>query len=107
MNRLKPSLRNLRTYLCHHHAASMKQISQDFAEDAQALLPMLEYWVRKGSVRMQMKTSACQKSCSLCDPLDTQWFIWIADSVGSTIDVCPKEHAKMLKRCRDLDARML
>lgn len=70
------TLSTLRIFLRKTRAASLKQIAKHFSEDPEALLPMLQYWQCRNCVEKRMKTPACMKSCSFCDPLDTQWFVW-------------------------------
>lgn len=59
-------LLQLRDYLRREKVASNQQLAREFKLDNQALLPMLEIWVKKGVIARCEKTAGCQSQCFKC-----------------------------------------
>lgn len=56
---------------------SALQLANQFNMQANALQPMLALLVRKGQLRVCLKTPRCGTQCSQCSVLQTQIYEWV------------------------------
>jgi len=70
-------LSDLRSYLKQQHRVAMKDLSNHFDTDADALRGMLGLWISKGKVRKLSPESGCGTSCCKCDPTLTELYEWV------------------------------
>lgn len=70
-------LRELKQFILSSRVVSLQQLSRHFQIEADALLPMLQIWQRKGVIRPCESSRGCSKPCSGCQP-SNQYFEAIA-----------------------------
>lgn len=72
------TLSDLRGYLIAAGKApvSLWDLVQHFRSSADALEPMLDFWIAKGCVQKSQKTPACGVRCQACHPLSTVCYQW-------------------------------
>jgi hypothetical protein len=75
-------LSDLRQYLQNHQRVSLNDLVLHFQIEADALRGMLAKWIARGKVRKQMSGGEnCGGSCCKCDPLLTEIYEWVDQSV--------------------------
>jgi hypothetical protein len=60
-------LLQIRDFIQREKVVSTQQLTREFQLDEQALLPMLDCWVRKGVIHPCQEKTACQSSCFRCN----------------------------------------
>lgn len=70
-------LSDIKTYLKKQGQQSLLQLSRQFNVQTDIIQDMLNLLVRKGQVRLCMKTPRCGKQCSQCSVLVTQIYEWV------------------------------
>lgn len=56
-------LLQIRDFIQRENVVSTQQLIREFQIDEQALLPMLDCWIRKGVIHPCQEESVCQSSC--------------------------------------------
>lgn len=64
----------LRDFIAREKVVSTQQLIREFHIDLQALLPMLQCWVRKGVIRQSVQKTNCQSSCFRCKKEAPQYY---------------------------------
>lgn len=72
------SLIELKQYLQSRQEVSLLDLCRTTKRKPEILRDMLAIWMRKGKVCLKQRTDACGSSCSQCDPLFTETYIWLA-----------------------------
>lgn len=68
----------LRNYIKKHNTVSIMQIAREFRVDSQALQPMLDFWVKKGVVKIYNSPVNCKSVCGGCSQKDVNlYYSWI------------------------------
>lgn len=74
---------DLRNYLQIKRRATLSDMVLHFGIDAPALRGMLAKWISKGKIRLSPTSSNCGTTCCKCDPLLTEIYEWVDDSISS------------------------
>jgi len=62
-------LRDIKKFIDSQRVVSLQQLARHFHTNADALLPMLDIWQRKGVIRQCANSQlTCKKSCGGCQP---------------------------------------
>lgn len=56
----------IRDYIHREGVVSTQQLCREFHLDLPALQPMLDIWVKKGSIKKCQEKADCQSSCFKC-----------------------------------------
>ena len=59
-------LLQIRDFIQREAVASTQQMAREFQVDEQALLPMLDIWVRKGAIEQCQENTGCKSACTRC-----------------------------------------
>jgi len=59
-------LLQIRDFIQREKVVSTQQLTREFQVDEQALLPMLDCWIKKGVIYPCQEKVACQSSCFRC-----------------------------------------
>lgn len=59
-------LLQLRDYIAREGVVSTQQMAREFHLDIFALKPMLDLWIKKGTIEKCQAQSSCQSSCFKC-----------------------------------------
>ena len=70
-------LSDIKRYLAERGQATLADIALHCDAEPNAVRGMLEQWIRKGKVEMQMASGSCGSSCSSCDPATVEIYIWL------------------------------
>ncbi len=62
----------IRDYIFREKIVSLKQLGRAFNSDAEALLPMLDIWIKKGQIAKEKKP--CGKPCQGCSSQNSLFF---------------------------------
>lgn len=82
-------LSDLRRYLEARGQAPLADIALHFDVEPDAVRGMLAVWERKGKVRREKLNASCGSSCSQCDPVATEVYIWLNSAPDrNRIPVC-------------------
>lgn len=69
-------LSDIRDYLQQRNQASLSDIALHVGADEQAVQGMLAVLVRRGEVRENLSSGACQSSCQQCDGATNLIYTW-------------------------------
>lgn len=70
-------LSDLRDYLKARKRIALKDLSDRFNMDEDALRGMLGKWISKGQVRRLPTGTSCGPGCGKCDPALTELYEWV------------------------------
>lgn len=70
-------LLQLKEFIRREKIVSTQQLLREFSLDLQALLPMLECWVRKGIIGKCLTRTNCKSSCFRCDKEGVEYYEYI------------------------------
>lgn len=71
-------LSELKDYIHEQGRVSLKDLVLHFNIDPDALRGMLQKWVKKGRIKLEMAGGAsCGTGCCQCDPLITEVYEWV------------------------------
>lgn len=59
-------LLQIRDFIQREHVVSTQQLAREFHIDEQALQPMLNIWMNKGTIEKCQEKTGCQSACSRC-----------------------------------------
>jgi putative ferrous iron transport protein C len=72
-------LRDIQTYIAHHHTVSIADLALHFHMDDQAIQPMVTKLVRKGRVRREPTPEKCG-GCTCCQASSLELYTWAGRS---------------------------
>lgn len=61
-------LLQIRDFIQREKVVSTQQLTREFQVDEQALLPMLDCWIKKGVIHSWQEKTTCQSACFRCTP---------------------------------------
>lgn len=67
----------LEAFIKREKIVSTQQLAREFSLDVQALIPMLQKWVRKGVIGKCDVQSACKSACFRCDKQAVEYYEYI------------------------------
>ena len=67
-------LLQIRDYILREQVVSTQQLTREFHIDLPALQPMLDLWVKKGTIKKCQEKANCQSSCFKCRVQTTEYY---------------------------------
>lgn len=71
------TLVDIKQHLMQVKVTTLTNLCLLFKRDADTLRSMLQHWIRKGSVRLCLKTPACGSRCFKCPTAATEIYEWV------------------------------
>jgi DeoR/GlpR family transcriptional regulator of sugar metabolism len=69
-------LSELKAYLQQRGQVTLADIVHHFDVDADVARNMLQVWINKGKVQRLQAAASCGSSCSQCEPMTTEIYVW-------------------------------
>lgn len=67
-------LLQLRDFIKKNGEVSLQQLAREFKTEADALQPMLDFWVHKGIICQLDMSISCNKGCGSCKPMGNLYY---------------------------------
>ena len=75
-------LSELKAYVQQRGQVTLADVVNHFDVDADVARDMLQVWINKGKMRCMQAAASCGSSCSRCEPLATEIYVWGAPVEG-------------------------
>ncbi len=75
-------LSELKQYLRQRGQVTLADVMHHFDVDENVARDMLAVWMHKGKVQRLQAGASCGSSCSQCDPMATEIYVWGAHAEG-------------------------
>jgi putative ferrous iron transport protein C len=72
------SLVDIKRHMMQVKMATLASLCTLFKCDAETLRCMLQHWIRKGNIRLCLKTPACGSRCFKCPTTTTELYEWVS-----------------------------
>ncbi|WP_456376761.1 FeoC-like transcriptional regulator [Thiolapillus sp.] len=69
-------LSELKQYLQQRRQVTLADVVNHFDVDENVARDMLAVWMNKGKVQRLQAAASCGSSCSQCEPLTTEVYVW-------------------------------
>ena len=69
-------LSELKQYLRQRRQVTLADVMHHFDVDENVARDMLTVWMNKGKVQRLRVAASCGSSCSQCDPMATEVYVW-------------------------------
>lgn len=72
------NLIKLKNHLNNVKQANLFDLSRALKINPDVVKDMLQHWMRKGKICKVLRTDACGKTCSQCDPMFIEMYHWVS-----------------------------
>jgi len=69
-------LTELKAYLQQRGQVTLADVVNHFDVDADVARDMLQVWINKGKVQRLQAGASCGVSCTQCEPMTTEIYVW-------------------------------